>query len=133
MSKMSKKTALIVLAVFAGVLAAVFYARGPAAAPRRGPAGLSLDAFARCLAAKGAVMYGAYWCPHCQREKGNFGASFQFVKYVECATDTKKCADAGIQGFPTWVYPDGRRFVGEQGIAGISRESGCPLPVGYDR
>ena len=29
------------------------------------------DQFAQCVAAKGFTMYGAYWCPHCKKEKAN--------------------------------------------------------------
>ena len=42
------------------------------------------DNFARCLAEKKAVMYGLYWCEHCAEQKELFGASFQYVPYVEC-------------------------------------------------
>ena len=95
-----------------------------------------LGAFAQCLAGKGAVMYGVYWCPHCQNEKDAFGDSFRFVPYVECTDEPQKCLDAGIRGYPTWIFPaspaggpDGRRFEGEQGIEKLSRESGCPLGI----
>jgi hypothetical protein len=87
----------------------------------------ALDEFAQCLAQKGATMYGAYWCSHCQSEKKALGDSFRFVPYVECSTESKKCLDAGVNGFPTWTFADGRKFVGEQGIEKLSQESGCPL------
>jgi len=86
-----------------------------------------LDSFAQCLAAKNIAMYGAYWCPHCQNEKKAFGSSFKFVPYVECTQEPQKCLAAGIQGYPTWVFPDGRRLVGEQGLEKLSQSSGCPL------
>ena len=31
-----------------------------------------LDQFALCLGDKGAVFYGAFWCPHCQNQKKMF-------------------------------------------------------------
>lgn len=86
-----------------------------------------LDNFAKCLAAKGAVMYGAYWCPHCQNEKAAFGSSFKYVPYVECTQETQKCLTAGIKGYPTWIFSDGRRFEGEQGLEKLSAISSCPL------
>ncbi len=93
-----------------------------------------LDDFARCLAGKGATMYGADWCPHCQNEKKAFGSSFKFIPYVECPDDPQKCITAGIQGYPTWIFPaspaggsDGQRLEGEQGINKLSEISGCPL------
>src|SRR5215467_2633829 len=49
-----------------------------------------LDAFAKCLTAKNAKMYGAYWCPHCQDQKEMFGSSFQYAPYVECGIKGSK-------------------------------------------
>ncbi|MBI5133986.1 MAG: hypothetical protein HZA81_01190 [Candidatus Taylorbacteria bacterium] len=91
---------------------------------------VSLDGFAQCLADKGATMYGAAWCSHCQREKAAFGGSWRLVPYVECPENTKLCVDKGIKGYPTWIFDDGRRFEGEQGIKKLSEVSGCPLPEG---
>ena len=31
------------------------------------------DDFAKTLESKGAVFYGAFWCPHCQAQKALFG------------------------------------------------------------
>ena len=87
----------------------------------------NLDSFAQCLSDKGAVMYGADWCPHCQNEKASFGESFKLVDYVECPDKPNECLAKGVDGYPTWIFPDGRRFVGEQGLAKLSLESGCPL------
>ncbi len=85
------------------------------------------DAFAQCLKEKGITMYGAAWCPHCQREKRLFGSSFQYVPYVECPDNPQLCTEKGVTGYPTWIFPDGRRFAGEQGLQKLSAESGCPL------
>ena len=92
--------------------------------------GLRYDGFAQCLAQKGFTMYGAYWCPHCQREKAAFGDSFTYVPYVECTEEpgTAQCTAAGIKGYPTWLAADGRRFEGEQGLEKLSEASSCPLP-----
>ncbi|MBI1985008.1 MAG: hypothetical protein HYS60_02800 [Candidatus Wildermuthbacteria bacterium] len=86
-----------------------------------------LDGFAQCLAQKGATMYGADWCSHCQNEKKAFGASFRFVPYVECPDNPQQCLKENIQGYPTWIFPDGKRLEGEQGIQKLSLESGCAL------
>lgn len=87
-----------------------------------------LDEFAKCLADKGIAIYGADWCPHCQNEKKAFGDSFRLVPYIECPEDPKRCLAAGIAGFPTWIFSDGRKLEGEQGLEKLSRESGCLLP-----
>ncbi|MEK7193409.1 MAG: hypothetical protein AAB652_01325 [Patescibacteria group bacterium] len=86
-----------------------------------------LNQFAQCLSEKGVTMYGADWCPHCQNEKRAFGDSFRFVPYVECPKEPNRCIAAGINGYPTWVFADGTRFEGEQGIQKLSQKSGCPL------
>ena len=90
-------------------------------------ASAALDPFAQCLARKGVIMYGADWCPHCQNEKKAFGSAFRFIPYVECPDDPKKCLAAGISGYPTWIFADGKKLEGEQGITKLAEESGCPL------
>lgn len=87
------------------------------------------DTFAQCLAEKNVIMYGASWCPHCQNEKRQFGSSFQYVPYVECPEDPKKCLALGIQGYPTWIFGDGQRVEGEMGLERLSQVSGCVLPA----
>lgn len=103
----------------------------------RGAEDPALEDFANCLTDKGIVMYGAEWCPHCKNEKKRFGAAFEDVAYVECPDEPEKCITAGIEGYPTWIFPDGysptgspvkgKIFKGEQGLEKLSKESGCPL------
>ncbi len=95
----------------------------------REPKSGTFDAFARCLAEKKITMYGADWCPHCQNEKKAFGDSFRFVLYVECPQDPNRCIAAGIKGYPTWIFSDGKKLEGEQGLQKLSAESGCSLPT----
>lgn len=92
-----------------------------------------LDGFAKCLTAKGAKMYGAFWCPHCAEQKEMFGLSFKYAPYVECGIKgsqaiTQVCTDAAVKRFPTWVYPDGTRTEGKRSPEYLSDETGCPLP-----
>ncbi|HEY1270448.1 MAG TPA: hypothetical protein VGF08_00605 [Terriglobales bacterium] len=93
------------------------------------------DAFAKCLAARNVVMYGAYWCPHCEEQKELFGASFEHVRYVECGIpgnnrgETQECKDAGVKLFPTWQFPPvGERHEGNLSLETLGDRSGCPLP-----
>ena len=94
------------LAVLMVVIALIFW-------PQEQVAG-QYDDFAKCLSSKGAVMYGAYWCPHCQNEKKAFGDSFRLINYVECTEETSKCLAEKINGYPIWIFPDGKRLEGEQ-------------------
>lgn len=86
---------------------------------------------ARCLTDKGVKMYGAYWCPHCARQKEAFGPSFKYVHYVECAVpgnrreQTEICKKEGISGYPTWEFADGTRKSGELTLSDLARQAGC--------
>lgn len=88
----------------------------------------NLDEFAQCLTDKGAVMYGAEWCAHCQNQKKEFGDSFRLVSYVECPQNTQTCLEKGISGYPTWILADGQKLVGEQELEKLSQKTGCALP-----
>jgi hypothetical protein len=92
-----------------------------------------LDAFAKCLTAKQAKMYGAFWCPHCEEQKEKFGSSFQYAPYVECGIKGSKgiepvCTEAGIKRFPTWIFADGTRVEGEHELEFLGEQTGCSLP-----
>ena len=112
---------VIVIALIALLGAVLFYSR-------EGESNGKFDAFAQCLAEKNITMYGAVWCPWCKKEKANFGKSFKYVPYVECPENTQKCLDLKIQGYPTWIFPDGNKLVGYQGLEKLSEASGCELP-----
>ena len=92
-----------------------------------------LDAFAKCLTAKQAKMYGAFWCPHCEEQKEMFGSSFQYAPYIECGIKGEKgiepvCTQAGIKRFPTWIFADGTRVEGEHELQFLGDQTGCTLP-----
>ncbi len=111
--------AIVVVFLLAGALAFSFSKKAPEK---------DYTAFAQCLAVKDVVMYGAEWCSHCQSQKAAFGEAFKFVKYVECSDNIPLCTEKNIQGFPTWIFPNGNVLVGEQALEKLATESGCPLP-----
>jgi glutaredoxin len=86
----------------------------------------TLDGFAKCLTSKGATMYGAVWCPHCQEQKKMFGDSFKYVSYVECPDVPTVCEQMGVTGYPTWII-NGVHKEGTQSIEELSSLAGCPL------
>ncbi len=93
----------------------------------------TLDGFAQCLNAKGAKMYGAWWCPHCADQKAMFGYAFQYVNYTECSPEGQRtmndtCKQAGITGYPTWQFADGSRLVSPQPLSVLGDKTGCKLP-----
>lgn len=122
MNKASKIIISIGVIFIAGALALAFWQYGKSNETLG-----KYDNLAKCLANKQITMYGAYWCPHCQNEKKGFGSSWQYVPYVECTKETKLCLEKGIDGYPTWIFPDGKKLVGEQGLQKLSQESDCAL------
>ena len=93
------------------------------------------DAFARCLTDRGVKMYGAWWCPHCVEQKGKFGASFEYVPYVECGIkgqthgQSPVCKDANVNHYPTWQFPPtGERVERVFTLEELSDRTGCALP-----
>jgi len=89
----------------------------------------AIESLAKCLADKQITMYGADWCVRCQEEKNAFGKAFKYVPYVECPDEPQACLEVDIESYPTWVFPNGRKLVGKQGILKLAEESNCPLPI----
>jgi len=123
-----KKSYIIAIALVILVAIVAYFALGDSNRPKA-----DYESFAKCLTNKSVKMYGAYWCPHCQNQKKEFGNAWQYVTYVECAIpdqpgQTPACAQAGITGYPTWTFPDSSTLEGEVSFADLSQKSGCPLP-----
>lgn len=95
-----------------------------------------LDAFATCLGEKGTTFYGAFWCPHCQEQKQEFGKSASKLPYVECSMpdgqrQTQVCIDRQIHGYPTWVFPVGtstERVERVMTLQELADKTSCKLP-----
>ena len=92
-----------------------------------------LDAFATCIKDAGATFYGAFWCPHCQNQKALFGPSAKLLPYVECSTPDGNsqlpvCTAAGVQGYPTWKFADGKVESGEVSLTRLAELTQCTLP-----
>jgi glutaredoxin len=91
---------------------------------------VNLAALVRHLKQRGVKMYGADWCPHCQRQKAMFGETFQEINYVECDPNSPKgqpvlCEKANIQAYPTWEI-NGRLFQGVRTPEELAFLSGFP-------
>lgn len=85
------------------------------------------------LSETGAKMYGAYWCPHCARQKEYFGAAANLIPYVECDREgfeaqVEQCDLAGITAYPTWVI-EGEYYLGAQPLAQLALFSGFESPA----
>ncbi|QVL53335.1 MAG: hypothetical protein KFB97_02770 [Cyanobium sp. M30B3] len=132
----SRRAALLIACSLGlvGVVATASAQTGERAAPRLAQARAALtgssarqQALANHLKARGAIFFGAWWCPACTQQKALFGkqAGAQ-LPYVEC-TDAKgsaRCSAAGIRAFPTWDMPGKERLVGVQSVEELARWSG---------
>ena len=129
--------AVLVVSTFLGAPSAAQsstpLARAPYQAPYQivvtQPSSPAAIALAEHLAGSNAVMYGAYWCPHCQEQKKLFGAEgAEIIPYIECDADGKdaqpeKCRAAQIDGFPTWIV-NGEILSGTQSLEALAEASG---------
>lgn len=130
-AKETVSSALVVAAIVAGlVFAAAAYRvqRVPFAAP-------DWTAEAQCLTERGVVMYGAYWCPKCAKQKRLFGDAVEFISEVECDprgenAEPERCVAREISGTPTWIQetPDGEvveRLAGVHAPDVLAERFGC--------
>ncbi|MEI8337531.1 MAG: protein disulfide isomerase family protein [bacterium] len=124
----SKSKNIIGWVILSLVVVAVLYSFYLAIASRT-QATPGVTAFAQCLASKNITMYGAVWCPHCQKQKALFGAAFHYVPYVECPDNTKLCEDKGVTGYPTWITASGTKLEGEQSLEKLAEVTQCALPT----
>ena len=134
-TKMSKKTLTARIIIFAFIMIAIVLLMRVVVRASR--ASGTYDQFATCLVQKGVKFYGAFWCPHCQAQERALDASRQKLAaeglYEECSTPDAKgqkqvCTDKGVESYPTWIFGDGSKLVGEVSLAKLSEKSGCTLP-----
>ncbi len=90
------------------------------------------EQLAQHLTASGALLYGAYWCPHSGRQRDSFRAGADQLPYVECDPSgrdpqAQRCRDRGIQGYPTWEI-NGELYPGVQSLATLARLSNFAPP-----
>lgn len=114
--KSNKKIILIsivsVLLVLAGIGIGVSFAN----ANKPGP----VDNFAKCLAEKGAVMYGASWCKYTAGQKAMFGNSMKLINYRDFSEDSN------VKITPTW-HINGAYYQNVQTFDRLSALTGCTL------
>ena len=86
---------------------------------------------AQALQDQGAVIYTAYWCPHCARQKELFGRQAWSLirRNVECApqgynAQPAVCVANKVDGYPTWVLKNGKRISGERPLSVLAKEIG---------
>src|SRR3989338_11093582 len=123
----NKKTIVVGAFMVAAAIVLLIYASRVSNVPGK------LDGFAQCLKDRGALFYGAFWCPHCQNQKALFGSSKKYLPYIECSTPNGKsqlpvCVANKIANFPTLGFPQLNTTTGEIALAVLSEKTGCSLP-----
>jgi hypothetical protein len=76
---------------------------------RTPPKDSRMDSLAKCLTAKGAVVYGSSRCSRTKRQIEAFGEAFNHIVYVNCIASEEACDAKGIRSYPTWIIK-GRKF-----------------------
>lgn len=94
--------------------------------------GDNYDNFANCIKDSGAIFYGTFWCPHCDKQKDLFGESKALLPYTECSTPNgsgqlQVCIDKKIEGYPTWEFTDGSKLSGEVSLETLAQKTSCVL------
>ncbi len=111
---MNKNTIISIIIIVIALAAIIFFAQKSDSKPG------VYDEFATCLDERGAMFFGAFWCPHCQDQKRLFGRkSAELVPYTECSTpdggaQTEVCIEAEIEGYPTWEFANAIKITSEE-------------------
>jgi len=82
--------------------------------------------FASCLSQKGAVLYGATWCSHCNSQKSMFGEHVEKITFIDCGESKAVCTEHGITAYPTWII-NGEKKIGTQSLGTLAQLTGCEL------
>mmetsp|Transcript_17269 Transcript_17269/g.47836 ORF Transcript_17269/g.47836 Transcript_17269/m.47836 type:complete len:254 (-) Transcript_17269:233-994(-) len=88
---------------------------------------------AKTMQQQGVTMYGAYWCPHCARQREVFGKeAWSYINYVECSPKgfgfQGMCSN--VDGYPTWKRKTGRDIIsGETSLEALAKAVGF---AGFD-
>jgi hypothetical protein len=137
----SRRSALLITCTL-GLLAGLTTAGGAAPVSTSPGVGEPLRAASPALVAlgdhlrsRGAIFYGAWWCPACFQQKNLFGKEAgNRLPYVECDPKTpppprpgegrERCLAAGVRAFPTWDMPGRPRLEGVQTVDELAVWSG---------
>lgn len=87
---------------------------------------------AQCLTNKNVKMYGAFWCPNCEDQKKLFGDDVRYITYVECDprgenADRDACIKAGVERYPTWVFPGQDPVIGTTSPEELGEKANCEV------
>lgn len=133
---MSKSLVILLAFATAFVVTLSFQPKRSAlAAPTASLTPAQKSSLAKCLTKKGVKLYGTAWCHYCKLQKEAFGPAAKDLPYIQCNVIIGEplapvCQQAGIDSFPTWILPDGRRivgYIGDNDLPALAETAHCPL------
>jgi len=128
MNKNNGKRYLIIMVAVLAVIASIYLYVKANNVPQN-----SFDFFASCIKDKEAKLYGTKTCTYCKSQKSIFGESAKFLPYIECSGPGGRgtnylCKNNNIKSYPTWVFADDSRHVGELSLKELAEKTGCEVP-----
>ncbi|MBU0668355.1 hypothetical protein KJ951_01210 [Patescibacteria group bacterium] len=114
--------------IFAASILIIVFLAGCNAQPKDG----KYAVMAQCLTEKGVKNYGAFWCSNCANQKKMFGDDFRYITYIECDPrgengDPEACSKAGIDRYPTWIFPGQEPMIGTTDPEVLGKKANCEL------
>lgn len=87
------------------------------------------DSLAQCLTDNGAKAYTAWWCPHCENLKAEFGSAWSTIDNTECSPNGSRtfsafCTNEGIESVPSWKNAEGE-IIQPGNIGQLAAAFGC--------
>lgn len=79
---------------------------------------------AQCLDEKNSILYTTENCPYCQEQKEIFGKALEYVKVIDCDSNSYICKD--LTGVPAWQI-EGKTYYGVKSVEDLGKISGCVL------
>lgn len=89
------------------------------------------EALAKCLASKGAKLYGNCYDREFALLARSFGKAIDTIDVTMCMTcmdvymTNADCIAQKIDDYPTWIFKDGKRLEGRQHFPTIAKAAGC--------
>lgn len=123
-----KKLQLVSFILFFVAIAVFLTAAGCARQTSSPASGIDATALAQHLTDTGVKVYGTFWCSACKAQKELFGEAWQYAPYVECSDtngeELEVCKTEKIEGYPTWVFPDGSHHADVLSLEQLAKLSG---------
>jgi hypothetical protein len=114
MDKKSLKVYIILIAVVVAIVLIITYLKSD---------GDSDEKTIQCIA-DNSILIVKEGCSACAYQKSILGGDLSKFNVTDCAYETQRCAELGIEHIPTWII-DGEKYEGAQSIEQLKNLTGC--------